>query len=71
MPYDAASDVRASRRLRPGVLLGVMAGVEAAAVMGWRVAGPPEVPASPLPAGNVMPSDSESHWTRSLAARAM
>lgn len=48
-PRDPASDARASRRLRRGVLLGAVAGVEAVAVIRGEVAGPHEVPASPQP----------------------
>ena len=66
-PCDAPADVRAVGRLRRGLRLGAVAGVEAVAVIRGEVAGPHEVPASPQPPSYGMPSDSESHWTRSVA----
>jgi hypothetical protein len=55
---DSASDVRASRRLRRGVLLGAVAGVQDSAVIGvWRWRRLSRLHASPQPPHCGMPSD--------------
>ena len=66
-PCDAPADVRAVGRLRRGLRPGALAGVEVVAVKG--VAGGGSSRGVHLTAAGRygMPSDSKSHWTRSVA----